>query len=327
MPAVSPNTTSYYAQKIAFEQIKPNNNCTEVITYMTWARKAGASFLTQNNYTHDQMAADYEDFYEDLWKYVPGRVSPVGKAFHEATRQGIEVYSGDGSHQNTTGAYLSALVFYATIYKITPIGLTYSPLSTTLTTHCQQIASDIVMTDLYEHNILKVNFSMSSVDLILNEKVNYTEAVYMEPFPNQFNWTFEGTSNGVSSDENPSGITYDQVGEHNVTLEITDVCGYTESRTFADTIKVDAPTGVDDINASSLTVFPTILNNGNEFKINDKANNEIVNVIVTGLDGKIINSSYRNGVLSIGDEVVSGTYIVIIYQKEGRSNLKVLINR
>ena len=168
---------------------------------------------------------------------------------------------------------------------------------------------------------------MSAVDLQLNESVSFTEAVYMEPFPNQFNWTFEGASNGVSNDENPSGITYNQVGEHNVTLEITDVCGYTESRTFTDTIKVDAPTGVDDINASSLTVFPTILNNGNEFHINDKANNEIVNVIVTGLNGKVVKSFYNNGLLSIGDEVVSGTYIVSIYQKEGRSNLKVLINR
>lgn len=327
MPLINPNTTATYAQKIVLEQIKPNNKCTEVITYMTWARKAGESWLTQINYTHDQMANYYEDFYEDLWKYVPGRVSPVGKAFHEATRQGIEVYSGDGSHQNTTGAYLSALVFYATIYQKSPVGITYSPLNTTLTSQCQQIAEDIVMANLYEHNILKVKFSMSSVDLLINESVSFTEAVYMEPFPNQFNWSFEGTSSAISNDENPTGIAYNQIGHHDVTLEITDVCGYTELRTFTDTIKVEATTGFNDVEVSSLSIFPTVLNEGNKFQLNNKSGDEILKVLVTGLNGKIINSSYEEGVLRIEDEIAFGTYIVTVFQKDSASNLKVLINR
>jgi hypothetical protein len=327
MPLINANTTATYAQKIVLEQVKPNNNCTEVITYMTWARQAGNSWLTQINYTHDQMANYYEDFYEDLWKYVPGRVSPVGKAFHEATRQGVAVYSGDGSHQNTTGAYLSALVFYATIYKESPIGLTYSPLSTELTTQCQQIAHDVVMTDLYEHNILKVNFTMSAVDLQLNETVSYTEAVYMEPFPNQFNWTFEGTQSSASNSENPSGVSYDQLGSHSVTLEITDECGYNESRTFSDTIKVTSPTSVDNANFTILSVYPTILKAGNEFQINNETGNEILNIKMVSLTGKVLNSSYDGNVLKIGNDIATGTYIINVNQKNSTSNIKVLVNR
>jgi hypothetical protein len=82
------------------------------------------------------------------------------------------------------------------------------------------------MTDLYEYFFLKVKFSMSSVDLTLNELASFTEAIYMEPFPNQFNWTFEGTQITVSNDENPSRISFDQLGEYYVSLEIADEFGF-----------------------------------------------------------------------------------------------------
>jgi hypothetical protein len=75
-------------------------------------------------------------FMKILSKYVPRRIALVGKSFHEATGQGVVVYPGNGSHQNPIGAYLSALVFYATIYKESPIGLTYFLLSAQLKTQC-----------------------------------------------------------------------------------------------------------------------------------------------------------------------------------------------
>lgn len=96
MPAINPNTTIYYAQSLVYDLIKPNHSCTETIICVTWAREAGNSWLSDVSWTHEEMAAYYEDFYEDIWQYVPARVSAVGKAFHEATRQGVDVYSGDG---------------------------------------------------------------------------------------------------------------------------------------------------------------------------------------------------------------------------------------
>lgn len=325
MPLINPNTTAGYAQKIVLEQIKPNNSCTEVITYMTWAREAGNAWLTQINYTHEQMATYYEDFYEDLWRYVPGRVSPVGKAFHEATRQGIDVYSSDGSHQNQTGSYIAALVFYSTMYKESPLGITYSPLNLTLTNQCQQIAHDVVMTDLYEHNILKVRFTMSQTELQSNQLVNYTEAVYMEPFPNQFNWTFNNAETVSSSSENPNGIEYIQTGDHSVTLEISDECGYVESRTYTDTIHVENPTAVDGVNGNQLNVYPSLLTSGNELTIKNSSSIEGVKMI--DLNGKAVKVSNANNLITIPQEVRNGNYLLQVQTHGSWVVKRITVNR
>lgn len=326
MPWLSSNTTAYYAQKLAMDVIKPNHNCTEVITYMTWARKAGNSWMTGQGLTHDQMANHYEDFYEDLWKYVPGRVSPVGKAFHEASRQNIEVYSGDGSHQNTTGSYLCALVFYATIYKESPIGLAYTTVSPTLTTQCQQIAHDIVMTDLYEHNIKKVKFSMSNVEINTGGSVDFTEAIYMHPFPDQFTWTFTGTQNGISNDENPSGIVFNQIGKQDITLEISDACGYTESRTFSDTINVVQPTSLNENKLTQLKVFPTLLTEGSTLFIEGNIKG-YGKVLLHDITGKKISTTFANGKVNIEDELTDGVYFLSIQKGTQNTSWKITVQK
>lgn len=327
MPLINPNTTAGYAQKIALEQIKPNNSCTEVITYMTWAREAGNSWLTQINYTHEQMAAYYEDFYEDLWQYVPGRVSPVGKAFHKATQEGIDVYSSDGSHQNQTGSYLAALVFYSTIYKESPIGVTYTPLNPTLTNQCQQIAHDVVMTDLYEHNILKVRFTMSQFNIESNVLVNFTEAVYMEPFPDQFNWLFSNAETTSSTAENPSGIEYVQLGQHSVTLEITDECGYNESRIYVDTINVANPTGVEELNHSDFIVYPNLITSGNV--VNLQLENKLIpnEVRLLDINGKRIEFSLKQNQLSISNDLKNGIYFIHVQNNGIWDARMITINR
>lgn len=327
MPLINGNTVANYAQKIVLEQIKPNNSCTEVITYMTWAREAGNSWLTQINYTHEQMATYYENFYEDLWKYVPGRVSPVGKAFHEATRQGIDVYSSDGSHQNQTGSYIAALVFYATIYKESPIGVTYSPLNVTLTEKCQQIAHDVVMTDLYEHNILKVRFTMSATTIQKNATVDFTEAVYMYPFPDQFDWTFNNAVTTTSNAENPSSIEYAEVGNHSVTLEISDQCGYSESRTLTDTIQVEAPTAIESVNSNEFAFYPTVLTSGNQFSLLNQARSSFEGIEVFDVSGQAIQSNYNAGQLKIGSSIKNGAYFIQLTIEDQIKVQKVFVNR
>lgn len=325
MPLIDPNTTIYYGQKIAIDQVKLNNKCTEVITYMTWARKAGNSWLNEIGLTHDEMAGYYENFYSDIWKNIPGRVSPVGKAFHEATKQGLDVYSGDGSHQNSTGAYLSALVFYATIYKESPIGLTYSTLSESLTQQCQLIASDVVMKDLHEHNILKVNFNIEKTNLVINEKTSFNELVYMEPFPFYFKWTFEGSEIDSSTNENPEGILFNQIGSHSITLEIKDECSYSESRTFKDTIKVSDITSLESFKNNSLLFYPTSLTSQNKLHISNESKEEIIQVNLFDVNGQVVESTYQDGILSFGKDLPPGAYLVVANQKSKQTNTFIFI--
>ncbi len=306
MPAINPSTTIYYAQRITLDLIKTNNKCTETVIYMTWAREAGNSWLSDVGWTHEEMATYYEDFYEDIWEYVPGRVSPVGKAFHEATRQGYNVYSGDGSHQNSTGTYLAACVFYATIYKASPIGLSYTTQDAPTTAALQQIAHDVVISDLYEHNIDKVRMSLSATSINQGDQINFLERVWMDPWPTNFDWSFEGAETTTSEDENPSGITYNSVGNFDVTLSITDECGYSESRTLSDTVEVLPSVSVDNIDRSSILI-QSISGEG-VFQLNDNLHSAEISIY--DLLGRSIDF-YKDGVnVSINSSAKTGTFIV-----------------
>ncbi len=301
MPYLYPQTTQQYANMIAFQYIKANNPCTEVVMYMTWARQAGEAWLTTIGKTHDEMATYYENFYSNLWQYVPSRVSPVGAAFHIATNNGINIYSGDGSHQNADGAYLSACVFYATLYKESPVGLTFSSASSnTIKDQLQQIAHDVVMNNFDKYNINKVRWTMSTTNLLAGETVDFFEGTYMEPFPNKLEWTFEGATPANSLAENPSGIKYDIAGNFNVTLKITDDCGYTETRTFTDTIKVQLNVGTETIDKKSIQVYPTVLSSYNEaFQINGASDIELRQLKIYTMDGKELNYKINNQQISI----------------------------
>ena len=256
MPLVNPTNTRQNAQSLV-NTIKTNNLCTEPIIFMTWARQAGNSWLADIGWTHEQMAQYYETFYTGIFEFTTGRVSPVGTAFHEATTQGINVYSGDGSHQNTDGTYLAACVFYATIYKETPVGLTYSKASSTiLKDQLQSIAATTVLPHLYDYNIDKIKFDLSANQINSGETITFTEWVYVYDYPPVFEWTFNGAETIQSSSANPSA-TYKTEGEFDVSLKITSAC-FTETRNLKDTIKVGSLVGFQSELKNSISVYPTI---------------------------------------------------------------------
>ncbi|MFW5864012.1 MAG: PEP-CTERM sorting domain-containing protein [bacterium] len=86
------------------------------------------------------------DYFEDLMKAVneanpdlknPVKIVPVGEVMYELDKKmragkvpgfdSIYLFYKDGIHQNKYGSYLTAVTFYATIYKESPIGLPSEP--------------------------------------------------------------------------------------------------------------------------------------------------------------------------------------------------------
>jgi hypothetical protein len=55
------------------------------------------------------------------------KVAPVGLAFQRAlqARPDLDLYANDGDHPSPSGYYLTLVVFYATIFDRSPIGLSY----------------------------------------------------------------------------------------------------------------------------------------------------------------------------------------------------------
>ncbi|MCF8227507.1 MAG: PKD domain-containing protein [Bacteroidales bacterium] len=101
-------------------------------------------------------------------------------------------------------------------------------------------------------------------------------------FPSQWQWTFEGGSPGTSSDENPSGIVYDEPGTYDVTLLVSNDAGSDEI-TKTDFITVatppDPPTGEDVVCCSNELVNTLIAEGENIIWYDDP---ELLNVVGEG---------------------------------------------
>jgi hypothetical protein len=100
-----------HAKKLDLEIKKQGSN---TILYMTWAGQ---------NKPDDQAAISKA--YLDLSKELKAQLAPVGDAWEAAIKadKTLILHEKDKLHPNTTGTYLAACVFYATIYGKSPEGL------------------------------------------------------------------------------------------------------------------------------------------------------------------------------------------------------------
>ncbi len=86
----------------------------KTILYLTWARQNAP-----------QNQARLTKAYMDIARELHLMVAPVGLAWQQVltTNPSIVLHQDDGSHPNPAGSYLTACVFYATIYHKSPEGL------------------------------------------------------------------------------------------------------------------------------------------------------------------------------------------------------------
>jgi hypothetical protein len=139
-----------YAEDLA-NYSRTFNECVMPVFYMTWGRESGdeencadwppvctfdgmQDLLTQR---YRQMAQDNE-----CW------TAPVGEAWRTAREldDDFELYAPDGSHPNEAGTYLTACVFYATIWGESPVGTDYvGGLSQADASFLQNVAATVVL--------------------------------------------------------------------------------------------------------------------------------------------------------------------------------------
>jgi hypothetical protein len=96
------------------------------LLFMTWAHADGlpASGLPTYEAMQEQIDAGYLGIADEL--KVP--VAPVGFTWYMVRHDhpDIELWSDDGSHPSVAGTYLAACVFYASIFRQSPEGLSFS---------------------------------------------------------------------------------------------------------------------------------------------------------------------------------------------------------
>ena len=143
--------------------IKHNNLCSETVFFETWGRKNGdasncAAYPPICTYIgmQNRLRASYKLFADTTHSIM----SPVGEAWRKSISLNptLELYSSDQSHPALEGSYLSACVFYETLFHKSVLSNTYTAgLSSGTINFLQQIAHDVVNDSLLVWNIGKYN--------------------------------------------------------------------------------------------------------------------------------------------------------------------------
>lgn len=124
------------------------------IFFLTWAHRDGAPEFGLAGY--EAMQQQIEQGYLAIAGELGMPVVPVGRAWWMARKQNSELdfWQDDGSHPNEQGTYLAACVFYATIFRESPVGLKYTAgLPKDVAHTLQMIAADTVLTQPQQWNL------------------------------------------------------------------------------------------------------------------------------------------------------------------------------
>ena len=260
LPSFSPSqvqTDVYPYASILDSLIHKNNPCTKTVFYMTWGRKYGDAsncIYYPPVCTFDGMANRLRQSYLEMGDMFECPVAPVGMAWKRSRGldSTINLWASDYSHPSVEGTYLTACVFYSTIFKKPSAGLSYWSSINSTTAHFLQLVADSTVFDslstwnigIYEPQAAFSWYENGGEMQFVNESLNSSTT----------QWFFgDGYS---SSEQNPSHI-YSIPGNYSVTQIVSDSCSF-------DTLKQDVEvltTGLcSDVLTSKMSVFPNPFN-------------------------------------------------------------------
>lgn len=318
-----------YAKQLS-DSIKLNNPCSEVLFFSTWGRENGDDgncagwppVCTFEGMT-DRLTVGYYTMAEDN----NASIAPVGQAWKAAREDGlfssINLYSSDGSHPSVYGTYLTACVFYNSIFKDPVLDADYySTITQDEALYLQSVANSIFSTDyeyLLEDTITAIDYTFNrsswqqfgvSVLADFEYEVNNLEVSFNNLSFNGdvFSWSFgDGNSSGV---ENPIN-TYSSFSQYDVKLISDGQCG------IDTTIKtLDLST---QINKVDLDLDIKIWTEDNEVFFDNIE--EIYSISIYRLNGTpLVNAFVKNRKqLSISIDDKSKVLLIKLTHKEGNT--------
>ncbi len=248
-----------YAQKLD-SLIHDNNPCTQSVFYMTWGKKygdqgncAGYPILC----TFEGVASRLRESYLQMAADNNALVSPAGMAWYASwhTDTLINLWQSDNSHPTVAGSYLTACVFYGTIFQKSPLGITYSPISAQTTNdHLQNIAYHTVFDSLENWNI--GSFMPKSIFTYTgNETTKTFSFSNLSQNFSSYQWSF---GDGVSSIGSGTH-TYADTGTYSASLIVFDNCANTD--TSSQTVFIHGVTDIIEPGENNFSIYPDPVKN------------------------------------------------------------------
>ncbi len=116
------------------------------ILYNTWARRDG--WPENGMATYESMQTQIDGGYLTIARELHVAIAPVGEAWDDITMHASDIvlWQDDGSHPTPSGTYLAACVMYATMFKASPEGLSFTDdLPDATATRLQKAAATTVL--------------------------------------------------------------------------------------------------------------------------------------------------------------------------------------
>jgi len=260
MPSFPPAQVSaqtYPFAQILVDSIKSNNECTEPVFFLTWGRKYGDASNCANYpplCTYNGMQARLRESYLQMGLDNSATVAPCGIAWKNSmtadTDSSINLYTGDNSHPSQAGTYLNACVFYATIFRKSPVGYSYlGGLTAPDALFLQEIAAATVLdsTDVWRigANDPSAEFSVSNTGYAFQFTDNSLNA----------DWHFWAFGDGATSQSPSPQHTY----APGTTVEVMHVAGNAcSSDTVYTDIDLGILAGVNEANSDVVRLITTL---------------------------------------------------------------------
>lgn len=296
--------------------VKANYNCSNTVFYETWGRKFG----DQGNCPNFPPLCTYTGMQDRLKKWygifadsTDGIMAPAGEAWRAsiAANASLELYDPDQSHPSLAGSYLTACVFYETLFQRSVLSNTYNPgLAANTLTFLQQTAHTVLRDSLKVWNI-GINLPWADFTYTATTPGTYQFSGSSATLTNT--WYFgDGTNSQAVAPTHAYGAT----GNYTVSHVVKNGCKK-DSVVKVISVTGGTPTGIsENKEALTVSVYPNPCRDLLYFAEARGFENSGALLEISDVSGRVLRADGFKSPLSVSD-LLPGVYFVKITDNLG----------
>lgn len=174
------------------------------------------------------------------------------------------------------------------------------------------LSASVVINEIMTGNAPVADFMGNSTSIAVGSTVDFLDL--SNNSPNGWTWIFDDATPSFSTDQNPTGITYNTVGTYDVTLVATNAFGV-DTLVKTDYIEVTSGVGIGETGANnSLLIFPNPFTNATTmvFENEEQVAYELILYDVLGNQVRVMENITTNEVLIEKGHLTPGVYFIAL---------------